>query len=228
MKLDLLPFLMSSIVLFSGVLAPACAENNYSKHIGGKLKLNQVTNMSNGCPDAVTGLISKPSELIIAADGTTAPCNVKIRPRKPLSTHVSENKKWAEYNRAILESDFDRIIVLFKNCAEANDGLCQYLLAEGVSEWLSRTDVKKNKKYDVDFVLKWLRKALRSDSARQLVAGSLVGYFSNGYRGFPRDDTIAKCWLDVANFSKSVLNGKLKYMAKHCEDMSVRKYGFVW
>jgi hypothetical protein len=194
------------------------------KYIENKAKRTTAPPLSNGCPDFLTGKIPKTSDLTVAADGTTAPCNAKTRNAKPLNVNVSSNQKWAEYNRAILESDFKRIIALFASCANLGDALCQYLLAEGVSEWLNRTDVEKNPKYDDEFVLKWQRKAYRSHRTLRLIAATYAVYFRNGFRGFPQDDELSECWLGLANTARGISHLKLRKIANHCEELTLRRY----
>lgn len=181
--------------------------------------------LSNGCPDPLTGKFPGEVGTIIASDGTTAPCPMKSRSVKPLGLNATSNKKWTEYNKAVLESDFKRVITLFKNCAARGDGLCQYLLAEGVTEWLGRTDVAKDPKYDRSYADRWLRKAFRSDQVLRLVSSSYSTSFKNGYGGFPEDDELSECWRQISNAPKSYSRMKLRKMANLCGKLSLKKHG---
>lgn len=132
------------------------------------------------------------------AIGQDAQGPVIVRSLAALRKQDSSSKKSREFEKAIRESDFRRIYKLFGKCAAAGDDYCQYFLGAGVSEWLQRTDLPKDPRYNDEFVRKWLYRAYLSDRTLSRVATELRTFYLFGIMGFPKNREISQCWSDVA------------------------------
>jgi hypothetical protein len=164
--------------------------------------------------------------LLVYADsvGITAPGNAVVRKVQSLKGTESYKTKFLSMQNAIDESDFIRVIELFEKCALQGDPLCQYFLANGVSEWNIRTDHPKlDPRYRASFVRKWLRKAYNSSVTKQLVALNWRTYYLFGYMGFPKDYHLSDCWSDVAVENKTKEN--IIEKANACRRLEIAKFG---
>lgn len=151
--------------------------------------------------------------------------DIHIKSAKPLSAKDSYTKKFLSYQSATDDYDFRRFLVLFEPCAKAGDPLCQYFLADGVSQWLEYDIYPHDKNYDARFVRKWLRLASRSPEVYGFVTLSWSTYYFSGLMGFPKDQEMDFCWGEVANSNNDMSKKAVQSRFDYCRALEKSKYG---
>ena len=157
--------------------------------------------------------------------GNDTPGPIVIRKVSALKPSDSYERKFRAWHRAVQESDFYRIIVLFKGCAKAGDAYCQLLLAEGVSEWRLRERPGNDPTYGDKFVRYWLRKAFKSPLTVTYVAGNWDRYYLFGKMGYPLDKELSHCWGRVSDSNLHETRRQIRQRASDCEVIEKEKYG---
>lgn len=165
-----------------------------------------------------------------SAEGDAIPdvptkADIHIKPAKPLSPKDSYETKFLSYQSAEDDYDFRRFIVLFERCAEDGDPLCQYFLADGVSQWLEYNIYPHDKTYDERFVRKWLRSASKSLEAYGFVTLNWSAYYFSGRMGFPKDRELYLCWREVKNSNNDMSEKAVQARFDHCRMLEKNKYG---
>jgi len=103
--------------------------------------------------------------------------------------------------------------------------MCQFFLADGVSEWLLRDRVPHEKEYGPSFVRKWLRRAFESFESYSLVTSNWSAYYHSGLMGFPEDKSLYLCWREVANSNNDMSRDAVLDRAETCRNLEISKYG---
>jgi hypothetical protein len=170
-------------------------------------------------------------------DGENPPTAVHIKEAKPLSAEATYINKFDRFTDAIDDNDFHRVIVLFTDCANAGDAMCQFFLADGVSEWLLRDTVPHEEEYGPAFVRKWLRRAFDrpplgcvkgADSCidpYDFVTSNWFVYYHSGIMGFPKDESLYRCWREVSNANNDMSREAILGRAETCRNLEISKYG---
>jgi hypothetical protein len=153
------------------------------------------------------------------------PKAIHIKKAKPLSAKASYVKKFDQYKLAIDDNDFQRVITLFYDCANAGDAMCQFFLADGVSEWLDRDFVPRPKKYGPQFVRKWLRRSFEDYSSYGFVTMDWSDYYFSGAMGFPKDKQLSRCWGEVWDSNNDMSRKAVLARADACQKLEITKYG---
>lgn len=160
-----------------------------------------------------------------AIPDTFGPSDVIIRKAKPLSPKDTYDTKFLRYQSAKDDHDFRRFITLFRPCAEAGDALCQYFLADGVSQWLGQGIVQHDAKYGPKFVRKWLRRASASFEVYGFVTFNWSLYYEGGEYGFPRDAELYHCWREVNNSNNDMSRAAVQGRFNKCKALERSKFG---
>lgn len=154
-----------------------------------------------------------------------SPADIHVKNAQPLSVKASYEQKFRSYQSAMDDYDFRRIITLFNQCAEAGDALCQYFLADGVSQWLWYDIYPHDKHYDAAFVRKWLRRASSDYAAYNFVVSDWASYYDLGALGFPKDRELYLCWREVSNSNNDMSKLAVKSRFDACRALELKKYG---
>lgn len=169
--------------------------------------------------------------------GEYPPTAVHIKEAKPLSAEAPYPEKFDQFKQAIDDNDFHRVIVLFTDCANAGDGLCQFFLADGVSEWLLRDTVPHESEYGPPFVREWLRRAFDRPmlgcvrgaysciDPYGFVTTNWSHYYFSGDMGFPKDKPLYRCWGEVWNSNNDLSREAILARAETCRNLEISKYG---
>ena len=170
-------------------------------------------------------------------DGENPPTAVHIKEAKPLSSETTYINKFDQFTDAIDDNDFHRVHRAVTDCANAGDGMCQFFLADGVSEWLLRNTVPHETEYGPPFVRKWLRitidrpplgcvrGAYSCIDPYLFVPWNWSAYYHSGSMGFPKDEALYRCWSEVANANNDMSREAILARAETCRSLENSKYG---
>lgn len=165
------------------------------------------------------------SALAIGFGEYPVPTAIHIKEAKPLSAEATYFEKFDQFKQAIDDNDFHRVIVLFTDCANAGDAMCQFFLADGVSSWLDRDTVPHEREYGPQFVRKWLRRAFESFDSYGFVTSNWSAYYFSGTMGFPKDESLYLCWREVSNSNNDMSREAVLARAETCRNLEIAKYG---